>query len=44
MLLGKALEQIPGTQRIGRRDVEICGISYDSRSIRKGDLFVAFKG
>jgi len=44
MLLGMALEQMPGIQRIGRRDVDICGISYDSRTVRKGDLFVAIKG
>lgn len=44
MLLGKALDQMPGVQRTGGRDVEIYGVSYDSRSVQKGDLFVAIKG
>jgi UDP-N-acetylmuramoyl-L-alanyl-D-glutamate--2,6-diaminopimelate ligase len=44
MLLEKALEQIPGIQWIGQRSVAITGLAYDSRSVRKGDLFVAIKG
>lgn len=44
MLLTKALEQIPVISTTGNPDVEINGISYDSRCIRNGELFVAIKG
>jgi UDP-N-acetylmuramoyl-L-alanyl-D-glutamate--2,6-diaminopimelate ligase len=44
MLLREALMQIPGMDCRGERDIEICGISYDSRTVQKGDLFVAIKG
>jgi UDP-N-acetylmuramoyl-L-alanyl-D-glutamate--2,6-diaminopimelate ligase len=44
MILRKALEQIPGIQSTGNPDTEICGIAYDSRSVQKGDLFVAIQG
>jgi UDP-N-acetylmuramoyl-L-alanyl-D-glutamate--2,6-diaminopimelate ligase len=44
MLLAKALEQIPGIYWTGDHDTDIHGISYDSRSVRDGDLFVAIKG
>jgi len=44
MILRKALEQIPGLDWSGGTDVDICGISYDSRSVQNGDLFVAIKG
>jgi UDP-N-acetylmuramoyl-L-alanyl-D-glutamate--2,6-diaminopimelate ligase len=44
MLLLEALEQIPGIDRAGILDAEIRGISYDSRSVQKGDLFVAIRG
>jgi UDP-N-acetylmuramoyl-L-alanyl-D-glutamate--2,6-diaminopimelate ligase len=44
MLLLKALEQIPGIDWTGNPDADIRGISYDSRSVRQGDLFVAIKG
>jgi UDP-N-acetylmuramyl pentapeptide synthase len=44
MLLKKAIEQIPGIDFRGEPDAEILGISYDSRSVQKGDLFVAIKG
>jgi UDP-N-acetylmuramoyl-L-alanyl-D-glutamate--2,6-diaminopimelate ligase len=44
MLLSKAIERIPGISRAGASEVEIGGIAYDSRSVQKGDLFVAIKG
>ncbi len=44
MLLSEALTQIPGINWTGEPDPDICGISYDSRSVQKGDLFVAIKG
>ncbi len=44
MLLRKALERISGIATTGNPDVEISGISYDSRTVQKGDLFVAIKG
>jgi len=44
MLLRTALEQIHGTAPEGISDVNIEGISYDSRSVRPGDLFIAIKG
>jgi len=44
MLLSKALERISGTRQTGNSHADFCGISYDSRSVRKGDLFVAIKG
>lgn len=44
MFLEKALENIPGIRRCGNGNPDIQGIAYDSRSVRKGDLFVAIKG
>jgi len=44
MRLREALEQIPRLDWNEETDVDIGGISYDSRSVRKGDLFVAIKG
>jgi UDP-N-acetylmuramoyl-L-alanyl-D-glutamate--2,6-diaminopimelate ligase len=44
MILREALEQIPNIQSTGNPGIEICGIAYDSRSVQKGDLFVAIKG
>ena len=44
MYLHKALEQIPGLQHQGKSDFVIRGITYDSRSVKQGDLFVAIKG
>ncbi len=47
MLLREALEQIPGmdlTRNLRNLDVHINGISYDSRLVQKGNLFVAIKG
>jgi UDP-N-acetylmuramoyl-L-alanyl-D-glutamate--2,6-diaminopimelate ligase len=44
MLLSEVLKQIPGIDWTGKSDVDISGISYDSRSVQKGDLFVAIRG
>jgi UDP-N-acetylmuramyl-tripeptide synthetase len=44
MLLKQAITQIPGVDWRGNPDVVIRGISYDSRTVQKGDLFVAIKG
>jgi UDP-N-acetylmuramoyl-L-alanyl-D-glutamate--2,6-diaminopimelate ligase len=44
MLLRTALEQIPGIDTAGIADVPVSGVSYDSRTCREGDLFVAIKG
>jgi UDP-N-acetylmuramoyl-L-alanyl-D-glutamate--2,6-diaminopimelate ligase len=44
MILERALKDFPGIERHGDANVEIRGISYDSRSVSKGDLFVAIKG
>jgi UDP-N-acetylmuramoyl-L-alanyl-D-glutamate--2,6-diaminopimelate ligase len=44
MLLRTVLEQIPGIIPEGIADIPIGGIAYDSRQVRKGDLFVAIRG
>ncbi len=44
MLLSAILAQIPGIEWTGDAAAEIHGISYDSRSVQKGDLFVAIQG
>lgn len=44
MFLRSALEQIPGTDPAAIPDVRIDGVSYDSRQVRRGDLFVAIRG
>jgi UDP-N-acetylmuramoyl-L-alanyl-D-glutamate--2,6-diaminopimelate ligase len=44
MILREALEQIPGIECRGESGADIRGISYDSRTVQKGDLFVAIKG
>lgn len=44
MILQEALNQIPGIDRSEQVKADISGISYDSRSVQKGDLFVAIKG
>jgi UDP-N-acetylmuramoyl-L-alanyl-D-glutamate--2,6-diaminopimelate ligase len=44
MILREALERIPNIQSTGNPNIDICGIAYDSRSVQKGDLFVAIKG
>ena len=44
MFLREALGQIPGMDRARGPEADIRGISYDSRSVQQGDLFVAIKG
>jgi UDP-N-acetylmuramoyl-L-alanyl-D-glutamate--2,6-diaminopimelate ligase len=44
MILKDALRVIPVAECTGNTDVTITGIAYDSRSVQKGDLFVAVKG
>src|SRR5262245_33598548 len=44
MFLQEILNQIPGTEVRGNPLVRILGISYDSRNVRDGHLFVAMKG
>ena len=44
MLVDQLLAQIPGIRWTGDAAAEIRGISYDSRSVQKGDLFVAIHG
>jgi UDP-N-acetylmuramoyl-L-alanyl-D-glutamate--2,6-diaminopimelate ligase len=44
MLLGEALKQISGVSWKGNPNADILGISYDSRSVRQGDFFVAIRG
>jgi UDP-N-acetylmuramoyl-L-alanyl-D-glutamate--2,6-diaminopimelate ligase len=44
MILREALERLPGITWTGDPGVDISGISYDSRSVQEGDLFVAIKG
>ena len=44
MLLRNALRQIAGISWKGNPDTDISGISYDSRSVQRGDLFVAIRG
>ncbi len=44
MLLSEALKQISGIDWTGEPDADVHGISYDSRLVQKGDLFVAIRG
>ncbi len=44
MFLKEVLDRIPGIHITGKAETQISGISYDSRSVREGDLFVAIKG
>ncbi|MBN1569291.1 MAG: UDP-N-acetylmuramoyl-L-alanyl-D-glutamate--2,6-diaminopimelate ligase [Acidobacteria bacterium] len=44
MLLKDVLARIRGVEWQGDLNTEIKGISYDSRTVQKGDLFVAIKG
>jgi UDP-N-acetylmuramoyl-L-alanyl-D-glutamate--2,6-diaminopimelate ligase len=44
MILHEALQQIPGIDWKGMPGTDFSGISYDSRIVRKGDLFVAIRG
>ena len=42
MLLSLLLRGLSNAQLV--RDCEVTGISYDSREVKPGDLFVAIKG
>ncbi|PYV41681.1 MAG: UDP-N-acetylmuramoyl-L-alanyl-D-glutamate--2,6-diaminopimelate ligase [Acidobacteria bacterium] len=44
MLLGEILAQIPRTEARGDLQVSVREISYDSRAVEAGDLFVAIRG
>ena len=44
MILRQLLAQIPGIEWTGDAAAEVRGISYDSRSVQSGDLFVAIQG
>jgi UDP-N-acetylmuramoyl-L-alanyl-D-glutamate--2,6-diaminopimelate ligase len=44
MLLQELLDRIPGIALNGDSRVEVRGISYDSRQVKAGDLFVALRG
>ncbi|NLM50687.1 MAG: UDP-N-acetylmuramyl-tripeptide synthetase, partial [Clostridiaceae bacterium] len=44
MLLREIVNNIKHELVRGSLDIEISGISYDSRKVKKGDLFVAIKG
>jgi UDP-N-acetylmuramoyl-L-alanyl-D-glutamate--2,6-diaminopimelate ligase len=44
MKLGELLEALPECRVRGRRDVEIAGVTLDSRTVRQGYLFVALRG
>ncbi len=44
MLLREALVEMPGVELKERKPTRIRGISYDSRLVREGHLFVAIKG
>ena len=44
MILKDAIRLIPETECTGNIDVPVQGIAYDSRSVKKGDLFVAVRG
>ncbi len=44
MKLGSLLQSIPIVDLMGDKELEIQGISYDSRQIKPGYLFVAIKG
>ncbi|MBW1911896.1 MAG: UDP-N-acetylmuramoyl-L-alanyl-D-glutamate--2,6-diaminopimelate ligase, partial [Deltaproteobacteria bacterium] len=44
MRLGQLIEGIPIRELEGDREIEVKGLSYDSRRIQPGYLFVAIKG
>jgi len=44
MKLTDLMESLPDTKIFGSADREISGITYDSRTLRPGDLFVAIQG
>jgi UDP-N-acetylmuramoyl-L-alanyl-D-glutamate--2,6-diaminopimelate ligase len=44
MLLREVAAMIPGIEWTGDATIDIRGISYDSRSVQKGDIFIAIRG
>ena len=44
MILKNLIQRIPEIECTGNMDIPVQGIAYNSRSARKGDLFVAVKG
>jgi UDP-N-acetylmuramoyl-L-alanyl-D-glutamate--2,6-diaminopimelate ligase len=44
MLLSELLKSTAGIHWSGKPDVEVRGITYDSRQVKEGDLFVAIQG
>lgn len=42
--LGKLIQGLAGAHLKGSPEVEITGLSYDSRQTKKGDLFISIKG
>src|SRR3989344_1868546 len=44
MKLANLLEILPGAKIYGNRNVNFSSISEDSRTVKKGSLFVAIKG
>ncbi len=44
MLLEDIIARISGAELSGNSRTQISGISYDSRTLEKGSLFVAIKG
>ncbi len=44
MKLDKIISELESVEITGEHDPEIGGITFDSRSVNKGDLFVAVRG
>jgi UDP-N-acetylmuramoyl-L-alanyl-D-glutamate--2,6-diaminopimelate ligase len=44
MKLGKLLENIEIKEILNNKDIEITGLSYNSKTVQKGDLFICLKG
>ncbi|OQX84268.1 MAG: UDP-N-acetylmuramoyl-L-alanyl-D-glutamate--2,6-diaminopimelate ligase [Candidatus Latescibacteria bacterium 4484_7] len=44
MMISRLIEQIEVKSLIAFKDMEVTGISTDSRSVKKGELFVALRG
>lgn len=44
MKLGELIKNVKAKKIINEKDVEITGISYNSKTVQKGDIFVCLKG
>ena len=44
MLISKLISEIKGAEYINFKDIEITGISYNSKTTQKGDIFVCLVG